>query len=257
MSEPSRRRYGDKEVTAIIKRAVEMQQSQSSEADVGGRTGVPLEHLQELAAEAGIDPKLIAAAAAEHDAGLAPDEKFHFLGAPRYTEMERIVEGAVPDDGWQDLAAGLRKHLGDVGTVSQIGQSLEWRGPYFQIWIASKNGQTTLRVRSGQRFHPLLAHVLPLWLTLISAPLLIPLLGMPVAVSAAAAFGALGGAFFLGRVLAKISYRKRRQALQKLLEGLTDGIMAHQPAETSSAVTERVREAQSASDDDVIETRTT
>ena len=161
MSEPSRKRYGDKEVNAIIKRAVEMQQSERPEAEVEGRAGIPLEHLQDLAAEAGIDPKLIAAAAAEHDAGLAPDEKFHFLGAPRYTEMERIVEGAVPDDGWQDLAAWLRKHLGDVGTVSQIGQSLEWRGPYFQIWDASQHGQTTTRGRAGQGFHPLLAHALP------------------------------------------------------------------------------------------------
>jgi hypothetical protein len=57
-----RRRYGDKEVGLILKRAAEIQ-SQGPESAAGG--GLGLRELEEIATEAGIDPNSLRQAAAE------------------------------------------------------------------------------------------------------------------------------------------------------------------------------------------------
>ena len=67
MADPPRR-YGDAEIARLLERASELQ----VRGDGGGGEGLTLEELREVAGEAGIDPEMISAAAAELEAADPP-----------------------------------------------------------------------------------------------------------------------------------------------------------------------------------------
>jgi hypothetical protein len=76
-----RRRYGDKEVGLILRRATEFQRQEPASAAEGG--GLTLAELEEIAAEAGIDPRHLRRAASELDesgAWLRPEGAARLLG---------------------------------------------------------------------------------------------------------------------------------------------------------------------------------
>ena len=64
--ERSSRRYSEKEIGLILRRATEFQRSEPSAADP---TGLTLAELQEVASEVGIDPAYLRRAAAELETG--------------------------------------------------------------------------------------------------------------------------------------------------------------------------------------------
>lgn len=143
-----RRLYGDKDISRILKRATEMQEAEGpTEA-----TGLSLEEIQQIAAEVGVDPKFIQAAVAELDQGTSSDKDFHLLGSPVSFSLEHVVEGEITDVQWEEMVEEIRQSFKLVGGSGKVGRSFEWthdsRNQQTQVTVASRGGQTKIRVFS-------------------------------------------------------------------------------------------------------------
>jgi len=126
------RTYTEREVSAIIERAVERQQA----AEEGGTgAGLTLDEIERIGRESGIDPAHLRAAAAEIDeAGRTLARQSGQSRTQVY--VERWIDAPFTAAGWEDAVAELRTRFGaTIGsgfgstageTVQQVGQSFEW-----------------------------------------------------------------------------------------------------------------------------------
>ena len=124
---PARRRYSNTEVKDIVKRAAEMEVSNpttSGAMTIGG--------VQAIAAEVGISSDLVrsAAGAIEPRAPSLPPlvtpRPNRIIGGPTRIICERLVEGEMPDAEFPTMVDEIRRVMGNVGQVSQLGRSFSW-----------------------------------------------------------------------------------------------------------------------------------
>lgn len=144
------RRYGDKEVARILKRATELQRAEPSATDPEGLT---LAELAEIAREAGIDPAFLQRAAVE----VGPREPLSSLaeklaGAPMSVRVERIVSGELRPDQFDGIIPLIQQATDGQGTASAVGKTLTWSSrtdnntSAQQVLVASRDGTTLIRV---------------------------------------------------------------------------------------------------------------
>ncbi len=127
------RLYTDTEIAALLARAAERQQAAP---DDGPTTGLTLDEIERLAAEAGLDAAHVRAAAAEID-GRVPVPT---ASAGRRTH-ERWLDVPFSDVAWEEAVTALRaRHpgtnwaqytamgtLAPGGDLSRVGAAHEWR----------------------------------------------------------------------------------------------------------------------------------
>src|SRR5262245_34484072 len=114
-------RFSEQELGLILKKAAELQ-----EAATGSRTSrFSLAEIQEIAAEAGIDPVHVSAAAATVRAG-AFRPRHLLLGAPSAFRFDQFIEGEVDDDVVGELIDLARRELGLQGKVTEALGTVEW-----------------------------------------------------------------------------------------------------------------------------------
>lgn len=232
MTQP--RLYSDQEISAILKRAGELQ-AKESDAETHG---LSLEELQHIAAEVGLDPKLIERAAAQLEHKGSDKKGVGLWGSPTSIHIERVMQGEIAEHQWADVAGRIGDAFGMVGRSGQVGQSLEWthtsERANLQITATPCKGQTKVRV-VGKFTRVALAYFLPalivggVWGTVI-----------PLAMQVAPAFS-----FAIGMTLAIAAYwfarlgygryiRKKEQAVDKLIGKLEQLIEAEADLEAPS-----------------------
>ena len=153
MTTPSRdgdgRRYTDREVRLILKSAVELQQRASDDGEPSG--GMSLAELEQVAAEAGIEPSLLRRAASALDADLPPEGGNRFLGGPTEIVVERIVDAPLDASGFEPLLAALRGQTRHLGESSTVGRLFGWHGRVdgakTEVSVTPAGGRTQIRVR--------------------------------------------------------------------------------------------------------------
>ena len=148
------RRFNEEEVALIIKRAAELQQTEQVENDVSN--ALSLSDVEQIAREAGIDPKLIRQAALGLDKPSTTVRPSPWIGAPTRIVFERAVDGEVSTDEFEPLIAEVRRTFGDNGVPSVLGRSLAWssssgrrrrgRGRQVDVSVVVRGGLTTIRV---------------------------------------------------------------------------------------------------------------
>jgi hypothetical protein len=120
MSDP---RYTDEQMAIILRRAAELQER--------GEDAVHrLRDIQRAAAEAGIDPALVARAAAELAGAVqVADDPLDgdLFGAPRRIVVDRWVEHPTVSATSPQVLSAIRQHTPELGEVRQIGDGIEWR----------------------------------------------------------------------------------------------------------------------------------
>jgi hypothetical protein len=141
------RRYGDKEVGQILKRASELQADTGSQS--GSESGLTVEELERIAGEVGIESKHIRAAAADLDEEPADTPGFNWAGGASNFQVERICEGEIGPEAWEEMVAEIRRHTNRPGTVGQTGVTHEWTGGFdvssLAVTVTPRNGQTRIR----------------------------------------------------------------------------------------------------------------
>lgn len=225
------RRFSDKEVAKILRRATEIQRAEPSARDPEGLTA---QELEDVAREAGIDPLFLRQAAAELEVGGSSDIWTKLAGAPAGFVLERIVPGEVPESMFEELVPIMQTATIGQGTASAVGKTLTWtsrsdsNSSSQQILIAYRDGETTVRIEermtgfAGGLFGGLLGGV-----------------GGGLGIGAGGALGGalgsvalafviptvvIGGAYAAARAIWVAEVKKRRRRMQDLLDRLVERI---------------------------------
>jgi hypothetical protein len=154
------RKFSEEEVALIIKRAAELQQTQQIEQEPSN--ALTLSEVEQIAREAGIDPKLIRQAA--HGLERPPEisRPSPWLGAPTRLVFERVIDGEIPVDDFEPIINEIRRTFGDNGVPSVLGRTLAWSSSYqggrrrnngrmVSVSVVSRSGATTVRVEEEMR----------------------------------------------------------------------------------------------------------
>ena len=150
------RRYSDKEISRLLKRATELQ---SQDPNSSERDGMTLAELEGIAREAGIDPAMLQRAASELDreparSGLGP----LLAGDTLALVIERSFEGELDASELEALVPLINSAADTPGNVALVGRTLNFNGGgqqnarSVQVLVTSREGRTQVRIeeRYGQ-----------------------------------------------------------------------------------------------------------
>lgn len=156
------RRYTDREVALILRRAAELEDRAGT--DVEAR-GLSLAELEQVAADVGIDIGRIRRAALELEDGRRFRPSLS-LGSPPSRTAVRGVEAALADESLRALVRAIDDHVDAPGTVTEALGTVRWtardRWLTTQVAVAPGSAGTTVKVheRIDPRLRGLL-HVVP------------------------------------------------------------------------------------------------
>jgi hypothetical protein len=240
MDEPKSvtRRYSDREIALILTRTAELQATRAAESEVSA--GLSQEELEQIAREAGLDPRYIRSAIAELDAGRGTRQS-RWLGGATWIQLERSVLGEVPPSAYEALVEIIHRTLGEVGQPSVLGRTLRWialtgvsgrhaHGREIEVAIAARDGQTTIRIHERLRS---LATQLFAGIVIgggSSAAVLFGALGAALFTTAvgpvAFVVGGIGASYGLARAVFGHKSRSRAAQLRTLIDLLADHVAA-------------------------------
>jgi hypothetical protein len=155
------RLYDEDEVSKLLKRATELQREEPARVASGG--GLSLGELEEIAQEAGIDPRHLRRAALELDTGIMePSRLVRFLGETPRLAVASSVPGELDGDAFEALIPVIQRAMGEHGQPSLVGRTLTWhaeivgrrgRTRSLQVTVTSRNGET--RIQAEEHLHHL------------------------------------------------------------------------------------------------------
>lgn len=233
MSEQPRRRYGEKEVGTILKRAAELQRKEP--VAPAESAGVSLTELQEIAAEAGIDPKYIRQAATELEADPGRGEFAPIFGAPLTLRFQRVLDGELPTERFEDLIPDIQSAAEAHGQVSAVGRTLTWQSGTgtdqrtLQVIVSARDGRT--RILIEERLHRLAAGLFGGIVGGVGGGVGLGVgLGIGIDVLGSVLFSVgfpalvIGGSYLAARFGFAFTARRRHRILRDLLDRLTERI---------------------------------
>ncbi|GMV06613.1 MAG: hypothetical protein AMXMBFR53_28890 [Gemmatimonadota bacterium] len=224
------RLYDEKEVGKLLKRATELQQEEGSRTLPGG--GLSLTELEDIAAEAGIDPRHLRRAAAELSSGGAGPEGWErMLGERLMLVQEAVVPGELDGEGFERVVAAIQRTAREHGQPNLLGRTLTWQAETasktrtIQVTVTSRQGET--HIRAEERLHQL-ASGLFAGVTLGGGMGLGLGAGLPIAIEVlgsallAVAFPvtAIGFAFLTAKEIYRNIVRRRRTAIAALTDAV-------------------------------------
>ena len=229
MNEPTNlpRVYGEKEIGRILKRATELQVEEPT-APTGA--GITLKELEDIAAEAGIDPTYLRRAALEMDSGVH-DRSFwaEVAGEEIVLVREVTLDGEVPDRGFEHIATTIQSVSREHGQPSLLGRTLTWRAETanksrtIQIVVSSRDGHT--RVRLEENLSQLAAGLIAGTTTGVGIGVGVGI-GLPIGLevlgsalfAVAAPLGMIGISYIASRAIYRAIVRRRNRAVNELFE---------------------------------------
>lgn len=210
----------------IIRRAVEIQSGSSSQE------GISEDELRQAAAELGIESGALSAALSSADVSEAT-AKSNIWGGPTRSEAERVLNGTITDDDWEEIVSELRAAFEEPGTVERRGETYEWSGTgggleYNTITVRQSGKTVRLKAVSSGAGLGTLAYLLgflPVFITvgiLTKVGLTAPM--MALAISATVAL------MFLAARQATISaIRRRRRIISNLFDRIQSRLESSSP----------------------------
>jgi hypothetical protein len=231
----SDRVYSEREIAALLERAVERQEAARRQALP--EAGLTLSELERLGQEVGIAPEHLRAAARELDAGGATGRQSGRSATHVYAE--RWVPGTLSLEGWEDAVAELNDRHGTSmgawyghgsgGAVQQIGRSHEWshtNGLGIETRVTVSERGDRVRLRLAQKLGHARSEVEgPLYGALAALTLVLPFTAT-LAGSAALAAAITFAAFVLFSGLIYVADRRWRDKKHRALEALADDLGA-------------------------------
>ena len=225
------RSYDDRQVALILRRATELQ---SRSPDVPGKTsGFSLADLEEIALEAGIDPRNIRRAAAEMEGGqLGGSDWSAVFGAPLTVRVERDVEGEVSDSIFDELLVEIQEAGLGHGQPSVVGNTLTWRSggaqnvSSLQVTVSARDGRTEIRAdeRRHQTAGGLFGGIMGgggVGLGIGTIPIAIEVLGSP-ALAVVFPVAVVGIAYGIARTIFRETGKRKGAKLKRLVEKIAE-----------------------------------
>lgn len=237
---PVTRRYNEKEVSRLLKRAGELQRSERS---VPSPTGLTLAELEEIAAEAGLDIASLRRAATEIESsgpGGSSSLGLKVAGAPTRLLLERTLPFEATDQAFEELVPVIQVGTDAPGQLSQVGRTLSWNSQSqanpgaLTILVSARKGETLIRIE--ERFANLAGGLFGGVLGGAGGGLGI---GAGGAIAAALGGGALfvaipavvvGGVFTGVRTIFRTVVNRRKRTLDSLMDRIIETLGQHAPS---------------------------
>jgi len=228
---PDVRRYGEKEITKILRRASQMQRESPARPDPSGLT---LAELEDIAREAGIDVENLRAAAAELSDGTDEDSwQTKLLGAPLTQRLARRIPGELPTEAFGSLVPILQTEAGMTGQASTVGKTLTWASVApgnnvrsLSILVMAEGGETLVQLEERSNQAALGFHLgfsggglgfgIPVGLGLGAT--------VGAAVGLASGIGVVGVFYLIGRALYGATTNARRRKVEALFGRLVERV---------------------------------
>lgn len=179
MSDGSRR-FTDREVALVLKRATDLDEAESPEA----AGGLSLHDLREIAREVGISPAAIDRAVASLERG--PRIGTSLAGAPRVRKAVRAFPSELDQDGIARLMRVVDDRADSTGSITEALGSVRWTGQdrfkSTRVSVTPKDGETTIEV--VEKAEPKIRrvfHLLPPAWTLMLAPAVLEMVELSTA----------------------------------------------------------------------------
>ena len=147
MSPDASRRFTDREVAIVLRRAAEIEEADSSDA-AGGERGLSLDDLRDIGRQVGISPAAIEKAVSHIERRVATAPLL--AGAPRVRRSVHAVQGELNREALGRLIRVVDEKADSAGVVSEALGSVRWtsdeRFSSTQVSLTPANGETTIRV---------------------------------------------------------------------------------------------------------------
>jgi len=148
------RYYGEKEIGQLIKRATELQHEEPSAPSVSGMT---LAELEEVALEAGIDPRYLRKAALEMQTSGIHEGGFwaSVVGDDLMLVRETAIPGEMAEVGFERIVEVTQRLSREHGQPSMLGRTLTWRAETpgktrtVQLTVSVRDGATHVRLEEN------------------------------------------------------------------------------------------------------------
>lgn len=241
MSDPigSGRRFGDKDVALILKRAAELQHRDPLAVREGA--GFTLAELESVAQEAGIDPKYVRRAVDELGAQRGSPAIVDLIGAPVALDFTRAVSREAPNEAFDALVAEIQAGLNEIGAASALGRSLVWHSGnvqrQLQVSVTPRGGQTEIRAHeklgnlAGGLFGGIVGGIGGGGIG-VAMGVGMGALGAPPLVAVGAAVAIVAGAYALARGIYVAEVRRRSDSLRRLVDRLAERVGAGYEADS-------------------------
>lgn len=139
------RRYSDDEISAIFRRATEVQQRAPQQLPQS--EGMSLTELQSIGREAGISPELVAQAARELDQPALPRVST-LLGIPTGVARNVQLERRLTDDEWEAFVVQLRDTFQARGIITEQGAFRTWSNGNLHVLVEPSGEGQVVRFRT-------------------------------------------------------------------------------------------------------------
>lgn len=227
MSAEGSRRFTDREVAIVLRKASEIEESVGS----GASGALSLDDLKEIAKEVGISPEAINEAVAGLGRGRQVDPAL--WGAPLVRRAVHAVPGELNEEAIARLIQLVDDHIDTAGTVSEALGSVRWtssdRFKSTRVSITPEGGETAIQVE--EKASPRLRRIFQLmpaaWSVMIASPM-IAALDLPVAGLALGVGLSLGAGAAIGRAAWNLKSARSGRRVERLAKRL-----AHEAYEAS------------------------
>ena len=234
----SKARFSEKEVNAILRRAVEMQAAKSVGLRGDQPDGVSLSQLQQAAAELGLDPAVVGQAAAELSSSSRDSSIVSILGGPWRLDLERVIGRKVTAEEWPALLDEIRRASGRVGTPTNVGNAFEWSSTSpdtLHVSLLPSDNDTRVRVLSKHGDWGAVIYVPTLFAGMIASAAFAGALHLDAASGWALATGLVSASFLAARTVFSRYCSFRKKKTEDILERVSEAIAsseesAEQPA---------------------------
>lgn len=224
------RLFDEDEVGRILKRATELHREEPLAPGSGG--GMSLEELEDIAREAGIDPRHLRRAAMEVGGG--PDDEpvwTRFFGTRPTIVLESEVAGEMDPGDFERVVVAIQRHASEHGQPNVLGRTLTWtaetsgKSRTLQVTVSIQDGVT--RVHLEERLHQLAAGIFGGGMGGVGGGLGLGV-GLPVALdvvgsaalAVAAPLGVIGLAWIGGRGIFRQIVKRRRRAVARIMDAV-------------------------------------
>jgi hypothetical protein len=194
MSADDSRRFTDREVALVLRKAAEIEETSGA----AGGGGLSLRDLQDIGKEVGISPAAIAqAATALEGPGRLPAL---LRSAPLVRRTVHAVPGELNDEAVARLVRLVDERADTTGSVSEALGSVRWTGRdrfwNLQVSVTPRAGETTIQVveKAAPRLRRVMTLVPAAWGAILAMPAVAGLHMPGFPAMGALALGAVAGA---------------------------------------------------------------
>jgi hypothetical protein len=237
---PANRRYNEKEVSRLLKRAAQLQRSERS---VPSPTGLTLGELEEIAAEAGLDIASLRRAATELESSGTRGTSslgLKIAGAPTRLLLERTLPFEAPDQAFEELVPIIQVGTDTPGQLSQVGRTLSWSSQAqanpgaLTILVSVRKGETLVRIE--ERFGNLAGGLFGGGMGGFGVGVGIAGGAIASTLGGGALFFAfpaaiIAGSYAAARTIFRSVVTRRKRALDQLMERIVEALRSHAPSD--------------------------